>query len=75
MAIEVKKETAGRKGKVVTVISGIKHNPQVIEDLETQLKQHCGAGGTSYKKTIEIQGDHVDKIKQFLQKEGFNVKQ
>ena len=73
MAIEVKKETAGRKGKVVTVVSGIKHNPQVIEDLEKKLKQHCGAGGTSYKKTIEIQGEHVEKIKQFLEKQGFDV--
>ena len=73
MAINVKKETAGRKGKVVTLISGIQHNPQVIEDLEKKLKQHCGAGGTSYKKTIEIQGEHVDKIKKYLKKEGFNV--
>jgi len=74
MAVTVKKETAGRKGKTVTVISNIKHNPQVIEDLEKQLKKHCGAGGTTYKKVIEIQGDHVDKITAFLRKEGFEVK-
>jgi len=74
MAVTVKKETAGRKGKTVTVISNIKHNPQVIEDLAKQLKKHCGAGGTNYKKIIEIQGDHVDKITTFLEKEGFEVK-
>ena len=73
MAIKVKKETGGRRGKTVTVISGIQHNPQVIENLEKKLKQHCGAGGTSYAKTIEIQGDHVDKVKKYLAKEGFNV--
>ena len=73
MAIKIKKETGGRRGKTVTVISGIQHNPQVIEDLEKKLKQHCGAGGTSYAKTIEIQGDHVDKVKKYLTKEGFNV--
>ena len=73
MAITVRKETAGRKGKVVTLVEGIKHNPQVIEELETKLKKHCGAGGTSYKKTVEIQGEHVDKIKQFLKKEGYDV--
>ena len=73
MAIKVKKETAGRKGKTVTVISNIKHNPQVIEDLAKQLKQHCGAGGTNYKKTIEIQGDQVDKVKKYLAKEGYDV--
>jgi translation initiation factor 1 len=74
MAIKIKKETGGRRGKTVTVISNIKHNPQVIEDLEKKLKKHCGAGGTSYAKTIEIQGDHVAKVQKFLEKEGFEVK-
>ncbi|WP_372633865.1 translation initiation factor [Fodinibius sp.] len=73
MAIKIRKETGGRRGKTVTMISNIKHNPQVIEDLEKKLKKHCGAGGTSYAKTIEIQGDHVDKVRKFLEKEGFNV--
>lgn len=73
MAIKIKKETGGRRGKTVTVISNIKHNPQVIEDLEKKLKKHCGAGGTSYAKTIEIQGDHVTKVQKFLDKEGFDV--
>jgi translation initiation factor 1 len=73
MAIKIRKETGGRRGKTVTVISNIKHNPQVIEDLEKKLKKHCGAGGTSYAKTIEIQGDHVDKAQKFLEKEGFKV--
>ncbi|HLR25156.1 MAG TPA: translation initiation factor [Fodinibius sp.] len=73
MAIKVRKETGGRRGKTVTVISNIQHNPQVIEDLEKKLKQQCGAGGTSYAKTIEIQGDHVSKIKDYLTKEGYKV--
>lgn len=74
MPIKIRKETGGRRGKTVTMISNIKHNPQVIEELEKKLKKHCGAGGTSYAKTIEIQGDHVDKVRKFLEKEGFNVK-
>lgn len=73
MAIKIRKETGGRRGKTVTMISNIRHNPQVIEDLEKKLKKHCGAGGTSYAKTIEIQGDHVDKVRVFLEKEGFSV--
>lgn len=73
MAIKIRKETGGRRGKTVTMISNIQHNPQVIEDLEKKLKQHCGAGGTSYAKTIEIQGDHVEKVRKFLQKEGYDV--
>lgn len=74
MAISIKKDTSGRRGKTVTMISNIKHNPQVIEDLEKKLKQHCGAGGTSYAKTIEIQGDHVEKVRSYLRKEGFDVR-
>lgn len=72
MAIKI--NTEQRKGnKTVTVISNIQHNPQVIEKLEKQLKQQCGAGGTSYKKTIEIQGNHADKITSFLKKNDYNV--
>ena len=74
MALQVKLDTSGRRGKEVTMVTNIQHNPQVIEDLESKLKQHCGAGGTSYAKTIEIQGNQVDKIKKFLEKEGFEVK-
>lgn len=74
MAIEVKIDRSGRRGKTVTMITNIQHNPQVIEDLEKKLKQQCGAGGTSYGKTIEIQGEHVDKVKSYLRKEGHNVK-
>lgn len=73
MAINVKLDTSGRRGKKVTMITNIQHNPQVIEDLEKKLKKHCGAGGTSYAKTIEIQGNHVDKVRKFLEKEGHKV--
>ncbi len=74
MAINIKLDKSGRRGKTVTMITGIQHNPQVIEKLEKQLKQKCGAGGTSYGKTIEIQGNHVDKVKDFLKNEGFEVR-
>ncbi|MDX1617479.1 MAG: translation initiation factor [Balneolaceae bacterium] len=74
MAVNITLDRSGRRGKTVTVISNIQHNPRVIEELESKLKQHCGAGGTSYAKTIEIQGDQVDKVKKFLEKEGFDVK-
>lgn len=74
MAVNVKLDNSGRRGKTVTMITNIQHNPQVIEKLEKKLKQQCGAGGTSYAKTIEIQGDHVDKITSYLRKEGYEVK-
>jgi len=74
MAVQVKLDRSGRRGKEVTMITNIQHNPQVIEELESKLKQHCGAGGTSYAKTIEIQGNQVEKVKKFLEKEGFDIK-
>jgi len=73
MKVTISLETAGRKGKEVTVIKGITHNPQVIEKLTKKLKQQCGAGGTIKGKTIEIQGDHRNKIAKVLDKEGYQV--
>ena len=63
-----------RRGKVVTVVSDIQHNPQVIEKLAKDLKQHCGAGGTTKGKEIEIQGDHKAKVTDYLREQGFKVK-
>lgn len=63
-----------RRGKIVTVVSEIQHNPQVIEKLAKDLKQHCGAGGTTKGKEIEIQGDHRSKVSEYLRSQGFKVR-
>lgn len=73
-AIVVRLDTAGRRGKPVTMILNIQHNPQVLEQLAKDLKKVCGAGGTTYGKTIEVQGNHVDKIKKYMIEKGFTVK-
>lgn len=74
MKVSVHLETAGRRGKEVSVIKGITHNPQVIEKLEKKLKTQLGTGGTTKGKTIEIQGNHIDRIKKILEKDGYEVK-
>lgn len=74
MAIKITLDKKGRRGKTVTVITNIQHNPQVIENLAKELKKLCGAGGTWYQKTIEVQGDHTKKIRDYLTKKGFEVK-
>lgn len=61
-----------RRGKSVTVVSGIQHNPQVIQDLAAMLKRYCGAGGTVKGKDIEIQGDHRQKIVAKLRELGYD---
>ena len=74
MKINVQLETGGRRGKQVTVIRGITHNPQVIDALTKKLKAQFGTGGTIKGKTIELQGNHVPKVKTLLAKEGFEIR-
>ncbi|MEP1150383.1 MAG: translation initiation factor [Balneola sp.] len=71
MKVTVALETAGRRGKEVTVIKNIQHNPQHIEKIAKKLKGQLGTGGTVKGKNIEIQGNHVDRVKPLLEKEGF----
>lgn len=74
MKVTVSLETGGRRGKQVSVIKGITHNPQVIEKLEKKLKAQLGTGGTTKGKVIELQGNHIPKIKSILISEGYEVK-
>ena len=42
--------------------------------LLTKLQTTCGAGGTIDDGTLEIQGSHIDRIRQTLQSMGYRVK-
>jgi translation initiation factor 1 len=68
--IKVKRETSGRKGKTATTITGIPLSESETKALAKRLKRHCGVGGTSRGSSIELQGDHRDKVIAFLEKEG-----
>jgi translation initiation factor 1 len=72
--IRVGRETKGRKGAGVTVITGIPSHPEGLEKLAKQFKQQCGTGGTVKNGVIEIQGDHRDLLVTELQKLGYTVK-
>jgi len=72
--IRISLDTKGRKGKDVTVITGIPLNEDGLENLAKQLKQKCGAGGTVKERIIEIQGDHRDTLLLELQTRGYRVK-
>ncbi|MFK7821410.1 MAG: translation initiation factor [Planctomycetaceae bacterium] len=63
-----------KRGKVVTVISGLLDEGEALADLLTRLKTTCGAGGTIKDGTLEIQGDHVDRVREQLAKIGYRVK-
>jgi len=68
--IKVKRETSGRKGKTGTTVSEIPLGEAETKALAKRLKQHCGVGGTARGSTIELQGDHRDKVIAYLEKEG-----
>ncbi len=72
--VRLKRETKGRKGKGVTVITGLGLAPDSLKQLAKRLKQSCGVGGAAKDGVIEMQTDDREKLKSLLEKEGFNVK-
>ncbi len=72
--IRIQRETKGRKGKGVTLITGIPLADDELKVLAKTLKQKCGTGGTIKNGVIEIQGDHRDLLLGLLQEKGWQVK-
>ena len=72
--VRVSRETKGRKGKGVTVITGLRLNEKDLKALAKELKKKCGAGGTVSDRNIEIQGDVRDRLLDLLTKKGYKVK-
>ncbi len=61
-AVRVVLDRKGRRGKTVTIVAGLQHNPETMEKIARLLKQHCGAGGTVREGAIEIQGDNRGRV-------------
>ena len=72
--VRVGRETKGRKGKGVTIITGVPLTGDALDALATRLKKRCGSGGTVDGATIEIQGDHRDLLAGELGKLGYTVR-
>lgn len=70
----IQRQTGGRGGKTVTVITGLTLALPALQTLGKELKQRCGSGGAVKDFTIEIQGDHRELLKAELEKRGFKVK-
>ncbi len=69
--VYIRRETKGRGGKTVTVISGLVGN---LKSWKKDLQKLCGSGGTVKENNIEIQGDHRSKIAEYLQGRGLKIK-
>lgn len=72
--IRVTLDKKRRAGKSVTVASGFQHTPETLANIAQTLKKRCGSGGTAKDAEIEIQGDHVTRVKAELEKLGYRVK-
>jgi translation initiation factor 1 len=68
------RETKGRKGKGVTLITGVPLDDEGLKQLAKSLKQKCGSGGSLKDGVIEIQGDHRDALEKELNGLGYKVK-
>lgn len=72
--VRVGRQTKGRKGSGVTVVTGLALGTDQLRELAGQLKKKCGAGGAVKEGVIEIQGEHRELLMTTLQKLGYTVK-
>ncbi|WP_235404050.1 stress response translation initiation inhibitor YciH [Enterobacter quasiroggenkampii] len=72
--VRIQRQTSGRKGKGVCLISGIDLDDAELTKLAVELKKKCGCGGAVKDGVIEIQGDKRDLIKSLLEAKGMKVK-
>jgi translation initiation factor 1 len=72
--VRVSRERGGRKGKTVTVVTGLPGSTADLAQVATTLKRLCGSGGTVNGDNVEIQGDHREKVAAKLTELGHKVK-
>lgn len=72
--VRLKRQTKGRKGKGVILITGLPPAERELKKLAKLLKQKCGCGGSLKNGIIEIQGDQRDVLARELTGLGYKVK-
>lgn len=73
--VVLRRETAHRGGKTVVIVDDFESfiGTAYIDDLSRRLRKAVGTGGTTKGRLIEIQGEQVEKVRAFLEAEGFRV--
>ena len=72
--VRISLDTKGRKGKGVTLLTGVLLGSAELKKLAKELKQKCGVGGAVKEGIIEIQGDHRDLLLTLMKSKGYQVK-
>lgn len=72
--VRIQRQTSGRKGKGVCLITGIDADDTTLATIAAELKKKCGCGGSVKDGVVEIQGDKRDLIKTLLEARGMKVK-
>ena len=72
--VRLQRETRGRKGAGVTLVTGLPLSDGDLNKLAKTLKSRCGVGGSVKNGVIELQGDQRDKLQPLLEAEGYRVK-
>jgi len=71
LPVRVGRTRGGKRGKTVTVISGLGINTNELRTFLKKLKTSCGTGGTLKGDSLELQGDQVDLAIALLKQEGY----
>ena len=72
--IEIFTQKKGKKGKIITIIQGLHiKNQTKKKEFFKSIKVFCGTGGKLNNESIQLQGDMVEKITDFLLKEGYQI--
>ncbi len=72
--VRLQRQTKGRNGKPVVIITGLPLTGKRLKQLAKALKSKCGVGGTVEGSTILIQGDKRDLLRSELESIGYTVK-
>ena len=63
-----------KMGKTVTVVRDLAAEDNDLPALLAKLKSDCGAGGTMKEDLLEIQGNHLERIRDLLKEIGYRVR-
>jgi len=72
--VRISRETKGRKGAGVTIVSGLQLTGDELKAVAKELKRKCSVGGAIKNGNIQIQGDQRDVAKKFFEERGEKVR-